>query len=197
MRYACPGNYGLTLLTPPAAEPLELAEAKVHLRVDHTADDDDIQDLIVAARELVEEQCGQSLLTQTWQLALDRFPPWQLYLLRGPVQSVTSIVYQDYQGVTQTVGASTYRVSLAEGLVEPVWAGYWPPIQIVAGGVVVTFLAGYGPAPGDVPRRAKQAIKLLVGHWWRNREAVGTVGAPVELAFNALVGSLWDGRWSQ
>src|SRR5262245_1528310 len=84
-------DYGLVLVTPPAVEPLTLGEVKVHLRVDHTADDEDISDLITAARELCEEQSGRSLATQTWRLELDRFPAWSFRLLRGPLQSVTSI----------------------------------------------------------------------------------------------------------
>lgn len=66
----------LTRVTPPAVEPVSLAEMKTHLRVDDDLYDDDtlIQSLISAARQWVEETCGRSLITQTWRLAMPGFP---------------------------------------------------------------------------------------------------------------------------
>lgn len=192
--YAHEIDYGLVPVTPPAAEPLSRAEAKLHLRVDLTDDDADIDDLVRAARELVEEHSGRSLVTQTWRLELDRFPCWDIRLPRGPLQSVTSITYIDVAGATQTLSSSLYRVVPSRNLVEPVYAGYWPATQYVSGAVLVTYAAGFGAA-GAVPLRAKQAIKLLVGEWYANRELLGTVPLGVEGTFAALVRSLWDGRY--
>lgn len=64
----------LLLVTPPAAEPVSLAEAKAHLRVDISDDDALINALIVAARRSVELITGQRLMAQTWQYFLDRYP---------------------------------------------------------------------------------------------------------------------------
>ena len=44
----------LVLQTPPAAEPLALAEVKLHLKVDTAADDALIANLIVAARQAAD-----------------------------------------------------------------------------------------------------------------------------------------------
>ena len=57
----------------PASEPITLAEAKSHLRVTSNAEDALINSLIVAARDLCEHETGgRVLMTQTWELSLDR-----------------------------------------------------------------------------------------------------------------------------
>lgn len=54
----------LTVTTPPSMEPVSLEEAKAHLRVDHTVDDDLISTLIAAARSYLESITGQAFMTQ-------------------------------------------------------------------------------------------------------------------------------------
>lgn len=96
----------LQLVTPPAGEPVSLAEAKQHLRVDGDDDDLLIGSLIAAARQAAETQTGRQLITARWKLVLDAFPgplmqspsgasftlPGHAILLaKCPVQSVVSI----------------------------------------------------------------------------------------------------------
>ena len=66
----------LTQLSPPSAEPLSLAEAKLHLRVgaDITEDDGLIAALIVTARQQAEHRTGRALVSQQWRYAIDAFP---------------------------------------------------------------------------------------------------------------------------
>lgn len=64
----------LQSLSPPAVEPVTLAEAKLHLRVDIADDDAMITSLIKAAREFCETELRQALITQQWRLLLDSFP---------------------------------------------------------------------------------------------------------------------------
>lgn len=61
------------LITPPTGEPISLAEAKAHLRLDTSLDDSDVSRMIVAARKWLEEICWRGFLTQTWELVLERF----------------------------------------------------------------------------------------------------------------------------
>ena len=58
--------------------------------------------------------------------------------------------------------------------------------------VNVTFVAGYGGASA-VPSSFKQAIQLLAGHWYENREAVSEV-AFKEVPF-AVTCLLESERW--
>lgn len=61
------------LITPPAAEPVTLVEAKAHLRLDTALDDSYVSSLITMARQYIEEVCWRGLVTQTWELVLDGF----------------------------------------------------------------------------------------------------------------------------
>lgn len=64
----------LLLVTPPAEEPVTLADAKSHLRVDFTDDDALITGLIITARQMAETTCRRALVSQQWRLVVDRFP---------------------------------------------------------------------------------------------------------------------------
>lgn len=168
----------LTQITAPAVEPVTLAEVKDHCRVEHDLDDALIEGLITAARELVEQRTGRALITQQWQWSLDAFaavlcPP------RPPLQSVDSITYVDTDGTTQTLSPTEYRVDTATqpGRITEAYGKTWPAIRSVTGAVQITFTAGYGDYENTVPRALRQAMLLLIGGWYENREAV----APVQL----------------
>ena len=63
---------GLKLATHPEVEPVTLAEAKAHLRLDTDADDAYVSALISAARERVELFLRRALITQSFVGRLDR-----------------------------------------------------------------------------------------------------------------------------
>ena len=63
----------LRVVTPPASEPVTLAEAKAHLRLEESVDDVLVQGLITAARQYIEKICWRAALTQTLELELPSF----------------------------------------------------------------------------------------------------------------------------
>jgi uncharacterized phiE125 gp8 family phage protein len=179
----------------PDTEPLTLPGVKRHCNV--IAEDEDalLWSLIHAAREQVETEANRSLVTQTWRMRLHTFPSDRyIELPRPPLIAVTSIVYVDSDGVAQTVDDDDYDVD-ADREPGAIWLAEdvdWPSdLADQANAVTITYTAGYGD-PDDVPRRAKQAMLLLVGHWYRQREAVGTSSFATEipLAYRALINSL-------
>lgn len=188
---------GLVLVTAPSGEPVTLAEAKAHLRVDITDDDVSIAGFIKGAREQFELDTRRALITQTWDLTLDAFPSAsELELPLPPLASVTSITYKDVDGNVQTFPAASYVVDVSELFGRIVLkSGYtWPSTTLwAAGAVVVRFVAGYGAAAA-VPQGAKQAILLLVAYWYENREAVavqpGIVAVELSLAYDRLMWQL-------
>lgn len=172
------------MVTPPAVEPVLLADAKAHLNITDSGDDTLISAQILASRQLLERMLGQSLITTTFDLFLDAFPSGRWSLTRessliidvpgGPLQSVTSVNYMPGDGGAETVMASTgYNVDAASvpGRIEPGTAG-WPITAKRINAVRIRYVAGYGDAAANVPDALKRAILLLVGHMHENREAV-------------------------
>lgn len=178
-------GWSLTTTIPPAEEPVTLAEAKVHCKVDNTAEDSLLTRLIKAARELSEAETGRRWVTQTVTYAAADFPracryavvggrvvPGVLCLPVEPVQSITTVAYWDAAGVSRTLAADTDWLAWAAHsppLVYPAPGKFWPPTQ--AGrleAVQVTAVVGYGAAP-TVPAKAQQAILLAVGDWYEHR----------------------------
>jgi len=120
-------------------------------------------------------------------MRIDCFPWRRIELPMPPLQSVTSLKYIDDAGVEQTMPTADYVVDAQHmiGRIRPAHGTQWPSTLDDEGAVRITFVAGYGAA-GAVPQPIKQAILLLVGHWWINREAVGEAGGPHALAVEAL-----------
>lgn len=134
----------LKTITAPAAEPVSLAEAKLHLRVDHAADDDLIEALIVSAREDAEHRIGRALVMQTLEQVLDAFPD-AIYLDMPPIQSVTSVKYLDTAGAEQTLNPSAYTADLdsAPGSIIPAYGAAWPSARDMPNAVRARYVAGY------------------------------------------------------
>jgi len=185
-------KHSIALIERPADEPISLAEAKAHLRLeaDETEEDALIGGLIAAAREHVEGQTGRALVAQTFKLRLPHFPLGDVIRLpRGPVVEVLEVAYRDTAGTARTFADWGGDLGLQPAEiwphVAPVGQGAWP-----SGGyaVEITFRAGYG-GPADVPASIKQAMLLLVGHWWANRESVlvGAAAGVLPMGVEALL----------
>jgi len=169
----------LARTSPPAIEPITLAEAKVHLEVIDDSHDALITMAIAGVRRHVEGYCGRSLITQGWRLVLDCFPR-VIELERGPVQSIDSIVYTDMGGNVQTVTAPalpTYAIDLSGplGRMTPGFGFTWPdPLQQI-GAVKVNFTAGYGLAAADVPEDIRHWMLLRINTLFENREEIAVL----------------------
>lgn len=180
--------YQRVVVTPPAVEPVSVAEAKLHLRVDVADDDALIGALVQAGREVVESRTGRALITQTWDVFWDGWPAGDVMELPlPPLQSVTSVTYFDTEGTEATLGTASYWVdtSSTPGRVVLYDGSTWPSTALRASnGVKVRMTAGYGTAGTATPARLRAAVNLLAGHWYENREAVVVTGAQaVELPF--------------
>lgn len=170
---------GLVVESAPTIEPVSLAEAKHHLRVDHSEDDGLIAALIVAARARAEDVTGLALLPTRYRWTFDAFPETDrlMHLPVGPARAVIAVRYLDAALVQQTLAASSYFSDVtslpARIRLSPTAAG-WPFTAAVPGAVEVEFTAGRDDAAA-VPADLRQALLLMVGTWYETREeaAVG------------------------
>ncbi|HEY1066379.1 MAG TPA: head-tail connector protein, partial [Pirellulales bacterium] len=97
------GEWSVDVVEPPAAEPISLATAKLHCRVDSGEEDELLELAIAAAREYVESFTRRALVSQTLRLSLDVCPLRELILPRPPLASVVEIAYDDEDGEEQTL----------------------------------------------------------------------------------------------
>lgn len=175
--------------TAPAEEPVTLAEAKLHLKQDETADDALITSQIAASREQCEMLTQRKFITQTWTTYWDKFPS-RFYLMSAPMVSITSIKYLDDDGNEQTLAADQYALSPAHepGLIQKAFDVSWPSTRTIQDAVYVEAIYGYGAAAA-VPDSIKAAMKLLIAHWYENREEVtiGVAGAEMPVAAERLL----------
>jgi len=172
---------GLVRTIGPTVEPITLAEVKEYARVTASDDDDTITRLVAVARDYVERIAGRSLLDQTWALSLDAFPAGAgaIELAMPPVSAITSVTYTDTDGAGQTVSGSDYELDSTAWVpsIRPVYGGSWPGARLEPGSVVVTYVAGYGSASSDIPEHLRQAVFLIVNHWFEERQVLTNAGA--------------------
>ena len=161
-------RYSLELTSGPAVEPDTTAEAKEEMRIDFSDHDTKIGTLITAARRWAEDYTRRAFITQTWVQRMDYFPNNLIELAKPPVQSVTSIQYIDTDGDTQTWAASSYIVDTKaiRCRITPEWGDWWPSERDIMNAVIITFVSGYGAAASNVPEEIRQAILMLVSHWY-------------------------------
>jgi uncharacterized phiE125 gp8 family phage protein len=175
----------VTVVTPPAAEPLILAEAKNWAKIDVTDDDPLVATLITAATASAEQYLRRALITRTLKLTLDSgisgwindlpagtydLPitafseslPRILQLPTPPVQSVTSIVTYDIYNSATTFDPSNYLVDLASGRITLNFGCTWPINLRQVNACEITYVAGYGDTSSSVPMPIKTAMLMHV-----------------------------------
>jgi uncharacterized phiE125 gp8 family phage protein len=163
----------------PTVEPLSLAEAKAHLRLETSADDALVASLMITSRLHIEAALGLALTAQDWTLVLDAWPATGVVNIpMRPVTAVTAVRVRASDGTPSVVPTATYvfeGAGLPPRLVPA--SGALPNPGRAAGGIEIDFTAGFGTTAGSVPEPIRQALKLLVAHWYEHRDPV-EIGDP-------------------
>ena len=159
----------------PTQYPVTLSECKADSKVEHDADDDLIMSLIAGATDMMDVpngMIGRALMTQTWTLSVPRSDGFlKLYLPVTPVQSIASLTYYDNNNQSQSMTLADFHFYKTDdwAYLEPVSGQSWPPTFARRDAITVTFVCGYGSQPEAVPPGIRQAIRLTVSHWDKNR----------------------------
>lgn len=167
------------LITPPVIEPVTYQQVIDHLRLnafDEVIDESSIEyieNLISAVRGLSEAYLNRTLITQTWEYYLDKWPDVNyIELPKPPLQSVTSvcILTEDEPGVLDPIYYLVDVYSLKGRIVLNADQS-WPTQTLYeTNAIQVKFVCGYGSLAEDVPAGIRHAILLQVGDLYDNRE---------------------------
>lgn len=164
----------LILTAAPALEPVTLAEAKAHLRIEETSEDSFIAALIETSRLHIEAALGLALITQSWSYRLDAWPEeCAVVLPLRPVQAIAAVRVTATDGSLATLEPDRY---ILDGASAPPRLhpkiGPWPEPGVRAQGIEIAFTAGFGDEAASVPAPIRQALLMLVAHWHEHREPV-------------------------
>ena len=176
-------------VTVTGTEPITLADAKAFLKTlpgDTSEDAAVITPLITAAREYCEKVTGRALVAQT-VIAYPEVFQKVMRLPRPPITSVTSVEYTDTDG---TEAALEDYTADDENIAFDSIPSFVPA---ALNPIAITYAAGYAA----IPKTIRQAMLLLMGHWYNNREAVvvGPVtSVEVQLAVDRLL-KQWKVWW--
>jgi uncharacterized phiE125 gp8 family phage protein len=170
------------IITAATTEPISLAEARAHLRIEPFGspethpDDSYVSALITVAREWCEQYTGRALASQTIEMALDDFPEDAIELPLTPVTSITSVKYIDEDGIEQTLSNTYYGL---DDYSKPNWlllkSGFnWPDTNGGANNIKIRMVVGSTSA--NIQKPITAAMLLMIGNLYENRteDQVGT-----------------------
>lgn len=161
-----------TIITPPAAEPLTLAEVKAHLRLDGTAEDALLTSLIAAARHYLEATTGLALITQRLRVYRDDWPADGLIQLAiAPLQSVESVTVYDAAGNPQAVSLAGHVLD-AVSTPARLFLAAQPATSRPLNGIEIDVIAGFGNTGADVPDTLTRAMLMHVALMYELRGAI-------------------------
>jgi len=146
--------------------PLSAAQAKTHLRVDHSDEDALITSFIDAAINMVELYTGRKLRRSTiiehqecFKRSLD---------LRWPVVALTEVAYIPSGSESySTTDIYTTRDTLENRYIFQKADTTYPTISSDVYPLRITYTTGY--ADGEVPDALIQALYLFIGRMYENR----------------------------
>ena len=176
-------------------EVVTIEEVKQHLRIDHDLDDAYLLTLIQAATEYCENATNRVLRPKRMALYMNQFPKKRaLELSVHPVREVDSVLYWNKEGDDCLVPATAYDALLTIEPASLLAKISWPQVPPQPGRVRIEVLAGFQSVPPSI----RQAILLICGHFYENREIVGDKYGNMQelpLSVSALLSPYKRYRW--
>ena len=162
----------IVVITPPASEPISLAEAKLFLRVDHSIEDDLVATLIIAAREAVEASCGRALIKRRVRESLDIWRQDAVggaVLGLGPVMHVEAVRLLADNGSQSVIDPERYRLEGGRDRPRLVFESGVPATLRTVGAIEIEYDAGFAEVASDLPVALRLATLQIVSTLYETR----------------------------
>lgn len=179
------------LVVTAAPDPLlTLAEAKDHLEIDHTDKDALITSLVAAASQMIDGydgMTGKAINTQTIKVSYRNAPGDHIDLQVFPVRALQAVSYFDETNTQQTINVNQFTLVSNEDYawLEPIDGFTYPTLFDRADAISFTLQCGFAETPEPI----KHAARLMVAHWFENREAASEKSVKsIDWAVDALIG---------
>jgi len=139
------------ITSPATTDPVSLTEAKLHLRVDSSADDELIRNLVHAATVWCERYEGRAYCVQTITAKMDKWTD-EIVLPVAPLLKVDSVSYIDTAGTTQTLASTFYNVDTTRepGRITLAYQKTWPALYAVPDAITIVYKVGYATSFASV-----------------------------------------------
>tara|TARA_Y100000310_G_scaffold318172_1_gene371904 strand:- start:47 stop:640 length:594 start_codon:yes stop_codon:yes gene_type:complete len=163
-----------TTITGPINPAVSVDDCKLDLRIESsfTLDDDLILSYINASSKLASEITGRKLISETIKYSIESAESnGGVTLPFNPVSSVTEIQYFDTDNVSQALDVNDFYLYNFDdkSVLCPKEGIVWPTVNDRRDAINITFVAGYGLNSSDIPVTITRAIRLLVTHYYENR----------------------------
>lgn len=176
----------IKIITPPASEPVSLSEAKLYLRVDHTAEDSLIAMLIGASRAAVEAGIGRALIKRRVRESLDIWRRESVngaVLGLGPVTNVIAVRLLADNGSQSVLDPDRYRLDGDRDRPRLVFAEGVPATLREIGGIEIEYECGFAETAADLPIALRLAALQILASLYELRQG----DAPIPETARALM----------
>jgi len=185
-----------------------LAKGQLRIKEDETFEDDYLDDLIPQATRIVELLARRQFITATYIKSLEEFHDNRnekhpsdhdthhhhdhegdehdvIVLEHPPLQSVEEIKYIDTDGNEQILDLADIQIDTFNepGRIKPAFGKSWPTARKQFNSVLITYKAGFGDDESQMPDEVKRAVKLVVSHYFENRDLVLTANDVEQIEF--------------
>ena len=160
------------LVSGPDGEPVTLAEASLHCRVDDTRDNPTLALIIRAATRTAELYLRRPIITQRFREFFSCFPTTgEIVLRKSPLVSVVHLKTYSDVDVATTFSSSNYYVNTVStpGRLVLRSGATWPTYDRVSNPIEIEYTAGFASAPADVPADIRQAVLMIVAALYEHR----------------------------
>jgi len=152
-----------------------------------------LEDYCFAAERYIERRARKMLMSRTYDFVLSAFPPDDdpLELPITPVRSIASLAYYNTANGSTSLASTDYDLhqsAAGYSFLTPTVDTTWPATKPRRDAVTIQLVAGHGSESTDMPQTMRQAAKMIVAHWYANREAAAAKSIKeIETGVDALL----------